>query len=246
MKRKSAGWINKSSMRMNGILTGSHVMILIFKSKIEDASTTNLHSNTPDNYQKNGTDFRKGIKREKSNYKELKDKPNLDYRKHFNQCNCPPGLWCLHLPRSKLMARIDRPKYTTLLRTIKTHCVDYGEEDEDRLDDDNNGYFRSVYVHVTSTKKLTSKDRRPALPKYVWQSMSRLRSNCMELSAKWRQSSDNVCIQKSRCVNSPINDHQSNLFKTSTDMSEIDATIATPVNETSSQLEVDKENNKKE
>jgi len=69
MKRKSAGWINKSSMRMNGILTGSHVMILIFKSKIEDASTTNLHSNTPDNYQKNGTDFRKGIKREKSNYK---------------------------------------------------------------------------------------------------------------------------------------------------------------------------------
>jgi len=29
-------------------------------------------------------------------------------------------------------------------------------------------------------------------------------------------------------------------------MSDIDATIATPVNETSSQLEVDKENNKKE
>ena len=56
--------------------------------------------------------------------------------------------------------------------TIKNNNVDYGEDDEDGLEDDNDGYFVSIAVNVISTKKPTSEDHRHTLPKVVWQFMS--------------------------------------------------------------------------
>jgi hypothetical protein len=67
------------------------------------------------------------------------------------------------------MAQYDHPKY---MRTIMNYNVDYGEEDEDGLEDDNDGYFVSIAVNMISTKKPTSKDHRHARPEVVWQFMS--------------------------------------------------------------------------
>ena len=79
------------------------------------------------------------------------------------------SLWALYWPCSKTCSQFCQPKYATPLRIVETHHIDYGDEDEDGLENDEVG---SIFVHAKSTTKTTNKDWQTALTKRFWQSMS--------------------------------------------------------------------------